>query len=129
MKNYKNKILIGIGLITLVAAACRKSEKFPVDKVSGIYVFDSRDSAGTNALKYLLNIYSVLKNGHNRVGGDYLDAASDDAVSASPGGQVTVLATDGYGAIDLPADENVWSSQNSTNTANYWNGIRTAMEK
>ena len=128
MKNYKNKILIGIGLITLVAAACRKSEKFPVDKVSGIYVFDSRDSAGTNALKYLLNIYSVLKNGHNRVGGDYLDAASDDAVSASPGGQVTVLATDGYGAIDLPADENVWSSQNSTNTANYWNGIRTANE-
>jgi len=129
MKNYKNKILIGIGLITLVAAAaCRKSEKFPVDKVSGIYIFDPRDSAGTNALKYLLNVYSVIENGHNRVGGDYLDAASDDAVSSSPGGQVTILATAGYGAIDLPANENVWSSTNSTNTANYWNGIRSATE-
>ncbi len=129
MKNYKNKILIGIGLITLVAAAaCRKSEKFPVDKVSGIYIFDPRDSAGTNALKYLLNVYNVMEIGHNRVGGDYLDAASDDAVSSSPGGQVTILATAGYSAIDLPANENVWSSTNSTNTANYWNGIRSATE-
>lgn len=115
-------------MIALVAVSCRKSEKFPVDKVSGIYVFDPRDSAGTNALKYLLNVYSVIKNGHNRVGGNYLDAASDDAVSSSPGGQVTILATAGYGAIDLPTDENVWSTQNSTNTANYWNGIRSATE-
>jgi len=128
MKNYKSKILIGIGLIALIAASCRKSEKFPVDKVSGIYIFDPRDSAGTNALKYLLNVYNVIENGHNRVGGDYLDAASDDAVSSSPGGQVTILATAGYSAIDLPANENVWSSQNQYNTANYWNGIRSATE-
>lgn len=128
MKNYKSKILIGIGLIALIASSCRKSEKFPVDKVSGIYIFDPRDSAGTNALKYLLNVYNVIENGHNRVGGDYLDAASDDAVSSSPGGQVTILATAGYSAIDLPANENVWSSQNQYNTANYWNGIRSATE-
>lgn len=130
MKNYKSKILIGIGFISLVAAtvSCRKSEKFPVDKVSGIYVFDPRDSAGTTALKYLLNVYSVMEIGYNRVGGDFLDAASDDAVSSVPGGQVTVLATAGYTALDLPANENVWSSTNSTNTANYWNGIRSATE-
>jgi len=121
---------MGVGFITLVAVmvSCRKSEKFPVDKVSGIYVFDPRDSAGTTALKYLLNVYSVIKIGHNRVGGDYLDAASDDAVSSSKGDQVTILATGDYTAIDLPAGENVWSSTNSTNTANYWNGIRSATE-
>src|ERR1700744_5934143 len=95
MKNYKSKILIAAGLITLIAA-CKKSEKFPVDKVSGIYVFDPRDSAGANALKYLLNIYDVMKLGHNRVNGDYLDAASDDAVSAVTGSQVSILATDGF---------------------------------
>src|ERR1700744_145143 len=103
MKNYKSKILIGLGLITLMAA-CKKSEKFPVDKVSGIYVFDPRDSAGTTALKYLLNVYSVMEIGYNRVGGDFLDAASDDAVSSVPGGQVTVLATAGYTALDLPTN-------------------------
>lgn len=127
MKNYKNKILIGLGLITLMAA-CKKSEKFPVDKVSGIYVFDPRDSAGASALKYLLNVYNVIENGHNRVGGDYLDAASDDAISQVSGGQVSILATAGYSAIDLPSGENVWSSQNEYNTANYWDGIRSATE-
>ena len=53
MKNYKSTILIGLGLITLMVA-CKKSETFPVDKVSIQYVFDPRDSAGTNAYSYRL---------------------------------------------------------------------------
>jgi len=127
MKNYKSTILIGLGLITLMVA-CKKQETFPVDKVTIQYVFDPRDSAGTNALKYLLNIYNVLKNGGNRVGGNYLDAASDDAVSSATGQAVTDLATGTYSSIDLPSDENVWSTTNSTNTFNYWSGIRYANE-
>jgi len=129
MKNYKSKILIitGISIITLIAA-CKKQETFPVDKLTIGYVFDPRDSAGASALKYLLNIYSVAKDGHNRVNGDYLDAASDDAISSAAGGQVSVLATGTYSSIDLPAGENVWSGTNSTNTFNYWNGIRYANE-
>jgi hypothetical protein len=128
MKNYKSKIFIGIGLIAVIVASCRKNETFPVQDVTIQYVFDPRDSAGTSALKFLLNIYSVVPYGHNRVNPDYLDAASDDAVSSSTGTQVTTLSTGTYNSINLPSYENLWSMVNSTNTGNCWNGIRYANE-
>ena len=31
----------------------------------------------------VFNIYGFVKNGHNRIGSDYLDAASDDAISSA----------------------------------------------
>jgi hypothetical protein len=129
MKNYKNKIYLAAGLIVALAS-CKKYETFPVDKVTVSYVFDPRDSAGTNAQKYLLGIYQYLKSGHNRVGGDYLDAASDDAISSAQGTGigVTLLSTAAFTSSSLPADENVWSATNVTNTANYWAGIRSANE-
>ena len=127
MKNYKNKILMGIALIALFTA-CKKTENFPVTKISINYVFDPRDSDGTNARSYLLNIYSIVPNGHNRVNSDYLDAASDDAVSSAANTQVQQIATGTYTSVDLPAGENLWSATNSTNTANMWNGIRAANE-
>src|ERR1700760_2842117 len=98
------KIFIALGLLISIAG-CKKSETFPVDHVSIQYVFDPRDSAGTNALAYLYQIYSVLKVGHNRVNGDYLDAASDDAVSSNLGSnnQVTTLATGSYTSVNLPS--------------------------
>ena len=128
MKNYKIKIFIGVGLIALCAMACKKSEKFPVQDVTIQYVFDPRDSAGTAALKFLLNVYSVVPYGHNRVNPDYLDAASDDAVSSGTGTEVTTLSTAAYNSINLPNYENLWSNTNTYNTGNCWNGIRYANE-
>jgi hypothetical protein len=129
MKMNKNIVLAGICLM-IAMASCKKYETFPVDKVTLQYVFNPLDSAGTNAQKYLLGVYQVLKNGHNRVGGDYLDAASDDAISSAVGSgvQVTELSTAGYTSFDIPNDENVWEETNVTNTDNYWAGIRTATE-
>jgi hypothetical protein len=127
MKSYKSILIIGIGLVTLMAA-CKKSETFPVDKVNISYVFNPLDSAGTNAQAYLLYVYSVLKSGHNRVDMDYLDAASDDAVASASGRDVTLLSTGGYSAVNFPASENYWSGTNSYNTYNYWSGIRFATE-
>jgi len=120
MKNHKN-IIAAIALITVIAG-CKKYEQFPVDKVGIDYIFDKKDSAGVNAQKYLYGIYSVLKNGHNRVGTDYLDAASDDAISSasSPTNVVTVLSTASYNSYSLPADENLWGT--------YYGGIRQANE-
>jgi hypothetical protein len=128
MKNYKNQIFIGIGLMVLCTMACRKSETFPVQDVTIQYVFNPLDSNGTAALKFLLNVYAVLPYGHNRVAPDYLDAASDDAVSSGKGTEVTTLSTAAYNSINLPTYENVWSNTNSTGTGNYWNGIRYANE-
>ena len=45
------------------------------------YLFSKTDSNGTVVRKYLNRIYYYMRNGHNGVNGDYLDAASDDALS------------------------------------------------
>ncbi|MBB5394097.1 RagB/SusD family nutrient uptake outer membrane protein [Mucilaginibacter sp. AK015] len=120
MKNHK-KIIAAIALI-LAIAGCKKYEQTPVDKVDITHIFDPRDSAGTNAQHYLYGVYSVLRNGHNRVGGDYLDAASDDAISSAsgPSNVVTILSTGSYNSYTLPADENLWGT--------YYAGIRQANE-
>ncbi|AMR32255.1 hypothetical protein A0256_12910 [Mucilaginibacter sp. PAMC 26640] len=121
MKNYKNIIAV-LALIIMAIAGCKKYEQFPVDKVGLSHVFDSKDSAGVSAQKYLYGIYSVLKNGHNRVSGDYLDAAGDDAISSASGptNVATILSTASYNSYTIPADENLW--------ATYYAGIRQANE-
>jgi hypothetical protein len=119
MKKIKN---ISIAVLTLfvILSGCKKYEQFPVDKVGIQYVFDPKDSLGTNAKAFLYGIYPILKSGHNRVGGDYLDAASDDAMSSASGptNQVTILSTASYNSYTIPADENLW--------AYYYTGIRKA---
>lgn len=135
MRIYKNKILIALGLVGIFAG-CKKQQTFPINHVSIQYVFDPRDSAGTNAQKYLYNIYSILKVGYNRVGGNFLDAASDDGVSSTTGSQqVTILSTGAYSSVNLPANEDVWSvtktsglNNDTTATSSYWSGIRYANE-
>jgi hypothetical protein len=120
MKNYKN--IIAITALILAIAGCKKYEQFPVDKVTINYVFDSKDSLGTKAQQYLFNIYGMVKNGHNRVGSDYLDAASDDAISSASASTnvATILAIGAYNSYTLPTDENLW--------AYYYSGIRDANE-
>jgi hypothetical protein len=118
MKGYKT--LIFALAVIMVIAGCKKYEQFPVDKVTINYVFDPKDSAGVTAQQFLYGIYAKVKNGHNRIGSDYLDAASDDAVSSAlgPSNEVTVLSTAAYNSYTVPADENLW--------AYYYQGIRSA---
>lgn len=125
MKNYKNIIGLAFGLLVLSFTACKKYEQFPVDKVPVSLVFDKYDSLGTKAGQYLNSMYGSLRNGRNAIGGDYLDAASDDAISSAAGSanQATILSTATYNSFTLPADENVWSGSRS-----YWSAIRMANE-
>lgn len=120
MKSYKY-LFLALAVL-LIVAGCKKYEQFPVDKVTINYVFDPKDSAGVNAQAFLYGIYSDLKNGHNRVNGDYLDASSDDAVSSAmgPSNEATILATGAYNSYTVPAGENLW--------AYYYAGIRSANE-
>jgi hypothetical protein len=120
MKNHKN-IVAAIALIVAIAG-CKKYEQTPVDKVDITHIFDPRDSAGVSAQKYLYGIYSVLRNGHNRVGGDYLDAAGDDAISSAsgPSNIATILSTASYNSYTIPSDENLFGT--------YYAGIRQANE-
>ena len=69
-------------MLLLSAAACTDSyESTPVDMFTEDYLFSRTDSNGTVVRKYLNRIYYYMRNGHNGVNGDYLDAASDDALS------------------------------------------------
>ncbi|MBO9154753.1 RagB/SusD family nutrient uptake outer membrane protein [Chitinophaga sp. GCM10012297] len=110
MKQFRIMIFLAGCLAAL--AACRKDyEKIPLEKVTIEYVFDKDDSLGTYANKFLNSIYSKLPGGYNRVGGDLLDAASDDAVSGLAGtSSVLQLATGAYTPYTAIADESPWNN-------------------
>lgn len=96
-------------MVAAAITACQKQyEPVPLgEQITLDYAFDTKDSAGTLALQFLSTCYmEALPNGHNRVGGDYLDAASDDAVSnkltVSP---VQQIATGAYSAASPNGDD------------------------
>jgi len=105
----------------LLFASCQKVyESVPLgQQVTPDLAFDPRDSLGKNAMTYLLTTYQqVLINEHNRINGDYLDAASDDAVSSASGiPSVQAMATGAYTATNTNADDE-WS--------HHYAGIRNA---
>ncbi|MDR3185189.1 MAG: RagB/SusD family nutrient uptake outer membrane protein [Prevotellaceae bacterium] len=82
MKSIKYSTIIGC-LFVLATTSCDEYEAVPIERFTDDYVFSTTDSLGRNAEKYLNAIYYALQNGHNCVGGDYLDAASDDAISSA----------------------------------------------
>lgn len=82
----RNKYLtfLGAGLLFLASACNDGYEKEPVEQFTLDYLFSKVDSAGVQSRRFLNNIYyEHLYSGYNRVDGDFLDAASDDAVSVN----------------------------------------------
>ena len=78
----RNIYLTFIGVGMLAFSSCVDSyEKLPVEQFTIDYVFSRTDSLGKKAVGFLDEIYNMFDYGHNRVNGDYLDAASDDAIS------------------------------------------------
>lgn len=81
MKTKKINMLLSCMLVAAISACTDDYESLPVDQYTIEYVFSETDSAGVQAVRFLNAIYSTLPNGYNRVGNDFLDAATDDAVS------------------------------------------------
>lgn len=102
-------ILIGCAV---AFTACKKDyETVPVEQRTIEYIFSKTDSNGTAAREFLNAVYASLIGGYNRVGGDYLDAATDDAVSSASGSpDVLKLATGGYTSSAFPGSENKWQT-------------------
>ena len=71
------------------------------------YLWDTKDSVGTNANLFLNSIYSYLPTGFNRVGSDLLDAATDDAVPSADGTSIGTFTNGGYSAISNA--DNAWA--------------------
>ena len=98
IKKYRFSFLF-ILLSCLVVASCKKGyEAEPLEQLSDDYVWDTQDSLGGNALRFLAQVYSFVPEGYSRVNGDYLDAATDDAVSSqtSPANVTFVVQGSGY---------------------------------
>lgn len=110
--------LFFIATISALAVACKSDfEAVPIEQQTIDLLFNKKDSAGVNANKFLYDIFTHLPSLYTRVGGDYLDAATDDAISSSTSNtSVQQLATGAYTSSNYP--DNQWS--------NYYTGIRQA---
>ncbi len=113
MKKYLILVPALASFFTLVLTSCKRVyEEVPLGQQIPLNIaFDDKDSNGVYALRFLLTTYAqALPNDYNRVGNNFLDAATDDAISS----QVTIsdverLATGAYSASNTNAD-NVWAA-------------------
>ncbi len=128
MKKFPYILYVGFVLMVVAFQACKNDyESVPLEKVTIDYIFDKDDSLGNNAKKYLNSLYAGLQptsSNYNRVEGDLLDAASDDAVSSAIGlnatsqTQTSRLANGSFDAFDRITGEMLWGQ--------YYQNIRAA---
>lgn len=121
MKLNKIYSLILAGTMLGAGFSCTDGyESEPVETYTIDFLFSVTDSAGTRATRFLADMYeTLLSNGHNRVGSDYLDAASGDAISINDDDpDVYKLATGLYSAQSVVSSDMKWSV--------YWTYIRQA---
>lgn len=116
MKHNIKLMLTGCALGVAGLTSCTDGyEPEPVENFTIDYVFSTTDSVGIQAVAYLNNIYMHLRSGHNRVGGDYLDAATDDATSLEyDESQVYKLAMGRYTASNRVYDDMDWNTYYQT---------------
>ena len=103
-------ILAGLGMLSMSCMSDLEVE--PIELQTLEQVFNTQDSAGVNANRFLSDCYRFLPNTGNRVGGDFLDASSDDAVSSNPTNtSVQQMSTGSYTSDSYP--DNQWASNYS----------------
>lgn len=103
------KWIVLVGTIISFFACQSDLEVEPIELQTLYQVFDKNDSAGVEANRFLLDCYRFLPATGNRVGGDFLDAATDDAVSSNPTNtSVQQLATGSYASDNY--QDNLWAS-------------------
>lgn len=107
MINYKYS-LFSLAFTALVFTACQKLEDRPLELITEDYLWDSKDSLGTNASYFLNDIYAGLPNGYNRIDGNLLDAASDDAVPSADNTAISRFTNGGYSP--LVNGDDAWGS-------------------
>lgn len=106
MRNYNYSLLI-LFSASLLISACQKAEDRPFEKITEEYLWDSKDSLGTNASYFLNNIYGDIPTGYNRIDGNLLDAATDDAVPSADNTAIARFTNGGYSATTN--SDNSWT--------------------
>ncbi|MFC4212344.1 RagB/SusD family nutrient uptake outer membrane protein [Pedobacter lithocola] len=99
----KKSFSIYLFLVCLVAfQSCKKFENEPKDLDTYDIIFDPADLNAVRAQEFLNNIYTFLPTGFARVGGDFLDAATDDAVSIVPTASITYYTNGIVSVVNNP---------------------------
>ncbi|RZL18010.1 MAG: RagB/SusD family nutrient uptake outer membrane protein, partial [Pedobacter sp.] len=106
-----------LGLVSLIFSCKSDLETEPIELQTLDQVFNNKDSAGLNAERFLIDIYTRLPRTLNRVGDDYLDAATDDAISSN---------TANVSVQQLALGTNTSDNYQDNQWANYYTGIRQA---
>ncbi|WP_234736613.1 RagB/SusD family nutrient uptake outer membrane protein [Tellurirhabdus bombi] len=85
-------------ILSLAWSACTRIETEPRDWIKDDLVWDEMDRNATVAIFFLNDLYNFVPNGFNRIGsnpGDFLDAATDDAMP-SRNNRVVSYYTNGF---------------------------------
>lgn len=115
MKKIYIKLLAVLLLVNVLFSCKSDLETEPIELQTLDQIFNPKDSAGANAERFLIDIYTRLPRTLNRVGDDYLDAATDDAISSNTANVSVQQLAMGTNSSDNYQD-NQW--------ANWYAGIR-----
>jgi len=115
MKANRYIILILLHAL-LVLAGCKKIETEPRDWIRDDLVWDEQDKNATVAGFFLNSVYTYIPTGFNRIGNDYLDAASGDAVPSRINTQIEYYTNGRISTLNNP--DPYWG--------NSYGGIRAA---
>ncbi|GAB3418661.1 RagB/SusD family nutrient uptake outer membrane protein [Niabella aquatica] len=98
--------------MVFISSSCQKLEDWPMERIKEDYLWDSKDSLGTNAGYFLNTIYGEMPTGFNRIGGNLLCTATDDAVPSADNTTIARFTSGGYSPIDNADDS--WSANYSS---------------
>ncbi len=112
MKNFRY-LFIGLSLAaTLGMYSCDSFEDQPLDRLTDDYVFNPQDSTATYFIQAFYSIYDQLPELHNRIGNNYLDAGTDDAIPTvfNSGGSVDDYRNSQLSPSNTVEGLSVWTS-------------------
>ncbi|WP_431294449.1 RagB/SusD family nutrient uptake outer membrane protein [Pedobacter sp. P26] len=85
-----------------IISSCKKVETEPRDWIREDLVWDDQDKNATVAGFFLNSVYTYLPTGFNRIDGDYLDAASGDAIPSRNNTQVEYYTNGRISVLNNP---------------------------
>ncbi|MBC8052927.1 MAG: RagB/SusD family nutrient uptake outer membrane protein [Sphingobacteriaceae bacterium] len=110
-----NKIKYSSFLVCALLAgsvsSCKRIEIEPREFITEDKLFDVTDKNGRYLERYYYNIYTYLPNGFNRVDGDFLDAATNDAVPSRNDAAIERFTNGSLSDINNP--DSYWSQSYS----------------
>ncbi len=117
--------IVALGLFTIAWSSCRKYEKEPEDWFNAGLSFDSLDKNGVLAGYALNNIYTYIPDGFTRIDGDFLDAATDDALPSRNNTTAEYFTKGTVTSVNNP-EERPGNGYSLSIWANCYYGIRRA---